>query len=94
MKIFLYRIYSTTLSSYHAYDFTLKADFTKAITAQVSDMAHGSLVILKILGITKSNTESKLKHHINAGFLKILLVYGITSEKFHFNITCIFHVNN
>lgn len=40
------------------------------ITAQVSDMAHGSLVILKILGITKSNTESKLKHHINAGFLK------------------------
>lgn len=64
------------------------------ITAQVSDMAHGSLVILKILGITKSNTESKLKHHINAGFLKILLVYGITSEKFHFNITCIFHVNN
>lgn len=42
------------------------------ITAQVSDMAHGSLVILKILGITKSNTESKLKHHINAGFLKIL----------------------
>lgn len=68
MKIFLYRIYSTTLSSYHAYDFTLKADFTKAITAQVSDMAHGSLVILKILGITKSNTESKLKHHINTGF--------------------------
>lgn len=64
------------------------------ITAQVSDMAHGSLVILKILGFTKSNTESKLKHHINAGFLKILLVYGITSEKFHFNITCIFHVNN
>lgn len=40
------------------------------ITAQVSDMAHGSLVILKILGITKSNTESKLKHHINAGFFK------------------------
>lgn len=38
------------------------------ITAQVSDMAHGSLVILKILGITKSNTESKLKHHINAVF--------------------------
>lgn len=44
MKIFLYRIYSTTLSSYHAYDFTLKADFTKAITAQVSDMAHRPLV--------------------------------------------------
>lgn len=40
------------------------------ITAQVSDMAHGSLVILKILGITKSNIESKLKHHINAGFFK------------------------
>lgn len=49
------------------------------ITAQVSDMAHGSLVILKILGFTKSNTELKLKHHINAGFLKkILLVHGIT----------------
>lgn len=51
MKIFLYRIYSTTLSSYHAYDFTLKADFTKAITAQVSDMAHRPLFYALLTGL-------------------------------------------